>query len=141
MTLDQLLLDLGLVLARDESKAPASHMLPNLPQVPAGQIYAVALESGDSVLTQGHGWQRRKRLLLVMLYGAPPTVEGKRLLEGKLLALRTRACNDVDRHPGLRLEGLTLADAPPTLYDAETRTHYGGQRLALTYVQRTLDIP
>lgn len=136
MTLDQLLLSLGLSLALDETGAVASHLLPAaLP--PTGELYAVVSETGDSLITQGHGFQERRRLVLVMVYGGRPTGEGKRQVDLVLAHLRRRAPTEVDRHPGLRLQSLRLADAAPVAYDAKGRTHYGGQRLTLTYLQST----
>ena len=140
MTLDQLLLDLGLVLARDETKAPASHLLPS-PMPGAGQLYAVASETGDSVLSEGYGFQQRRKLVLIMVYNGLPTVEGKRLVEAMLAHLRRRVTTEVGAYPGIRLQSLTLADAAPVTYASNSRTHYGGQRLALTYIQNLNPLP
>lgn len=140
MTLDQLLLDLGLVLARDETKAVASHLLPN-PLPAAGALYAVVSETGDSLVSQGHAYQERRRLVLVMVYNGLPTAEGKRLVEAMLAHLRRRVTTEVKTFPGVRLQSLHLADAAPVTYAANSRTHYGGQRLALTYVQSLAPLP
>lgn len=132
MTLDQLLLDLGLVLTRDETKAVASHLLPS-PLPEAGKLYAVVSETGDSLVSPGYGFQVRRKLVLVMVYNGLPTMEGKRLVEALLAHLRRRVTTEVGAYPGIRLQSLALADAAPVTY--ANRTHYGGQRLALTYVQ------
>lgn len=140
MTLDQLLLDLGLKLARDEAGAVASHLLPN-PLPATGTLYAVVSETGDSLVRQGHGYQERRRLVLVMVYGAPATMAGKDQVELVLSNLRRRATTEVDRHPRIRLQSLRLADAAPVAYAGSSRTHYGGQRLALTYIQSLALMP
>ncbi|MVN88768.1 hypothetical protein GO986_18680 [Deinococcus sp. HMF7620] len=136
MTLDQLLDDFGVVLARDEAAQVVSHMVPN-PLPPTGTIYAVTSETEGSPV-QGHGFQERQRLVLVMLYGAAPTAAGKRTLDLLLAHLKARA-KEIDRHPTLRLRqgGASPADTMPTRYDSATRTHYAGQRFALTYLHRT----
>lgn len=137
MTLDQLLAQLGVALARDDTGAVASHLVPE-PLPPTGTIYAVTSDTGDSLVSQLHGAQERQRLVLVMLYGAAPTAAGKRQLDILLAHLKARA-NQVDRHPTLRLRqgGASPADGMPTRFDPATRTHYAGQRFALTYVQAT----
>jgi hypothetical protein len=136
MTLDQLLDALGVALARDDTNAVASHMVPN-PIPPVGTIYAVTSET-EGAPVQGHGFQERQRLVLVMLYGAPPTAAGKRQLDLLLAHLKARA-KEIDRHPTLRLRkgGASPADSMPTRFDSTTRTHYAGQRFALTYVHST----
>lgn len=138
MTLDQLLLDLGLVLARDETKAVASHLLPN-PLPAAGKLYAVVSETGDSLVRQGHGYQERRKLVLVMVYNGLPTMEGKRLVETMLAYLRRRVTTEVNGYPAVRLQSVRLADAAPVAY--ANLTHYGGQRLSLTYIQSLAPLP
>ncbi|AFD27734.1 hypothetical protein [Deinococcus gobiensis] len=140
MTLDQLLLDLGLKLARDEAGAVASHLLPN-PLPAAGTLYAVVSETSDSLVRQGHGYQERRRLVLVMVYNGLPTMAGRDQVELVLSNLRRRATTEVDRWPRLRLQSLRLADAAPVTYASNSRTHYGGQRLALTYIQSLAPMP
>ncbi|MBZ9752726.1 hypothetical protein K7W42_17940 [Deinococcus sp. HMF7604] len=136
MTLDQLLDSLGVRLARDDTGAVASHMVPN-PLPEPGTIYAVTSET-EGAPVQGHGFQERQRLVLVMLYGAAPNAAGKRTLDLLLAHLKARA-GEVDRHPTLRLRhgGASPADTMPTRFDRDTRTHYAGQRFALTYVHST----
>jgi hypothetical protein len=138
LTLDQLLLDLGLVLTRDETKEVASHLLPS-PLPAAGKLYAVVTETADSLLSQGHGFQQRRKLVLVMVYNGLPTAEGKRLVEAMLAHLRRRVTTEVNAYPGIRLQSLSLADAAPVAY--ANRTHYGGQRLSLTYIQSLAPLP
>ncbi len=135
MTLDQLLAQLGVALARDDTGAVASHMVPD-PLPPTGTIYAVTSDTGDSLVSQLHGAQERQRLVLVMLYGAAPTTAGKTQLDLLLAHLKRRA-GEVDRHPTLKLRrgGASPADGMPTRFDAVTRTHYAGQRFALSYLQ------
>lgn len=134
--MDQLLDQLGVHLARDDIGQVASHMVPN-PLPPTGTIYAVTSET-EGAARDGHGHQQRQRLVLVMLYGAPPTAAGKRQLDLLLAHLQTRA-KEIDRHPTLKLRtgGASPADSLPTRFDTTTRTHYAGQRFALTYVQAT----
>lgn len=140
MTLDQLLLDLGLVLTRDETKAVASHLLPS-PLPEAGKLYAVVSETGDSLVSPGYGFQVRRKLVLVMVYNGLPTMAGRDQIELVLSNLRRRVTTEVDRWPRLRLQSLRLADAAPVAYAGNSRTHYGGQRLALTYIQSLALMP
>ncbi|UQN06765.1 hypothetical protein [Deinococcus sp. QL22] len=135
--MDQLLDSLGVHLARDDTGQVASHMVPN-PLPPSGTIYAVTSGETEGAPRNGHGHQERQRLVLVMLYGAPPTAAGKRQMDLLLAHLKARA-NQVDRHPTLKLRtgGARPADSMPTRFDTATRTHYAGQRFALTYVQAT----
>lgn len=136
MTLDQLLISLGVVLARDETGAIASHRIPTpLPST----IYAVVTEQGEGPASTGHGYQERTRLVLVMLYGASGNAAGKRQLD-TLMAWLRRQATSVDRWPGLRLQRVELADATPVLYDTVTGTHYAGQRLQLTFIQNTQEV-
>jgi len=134
--LDQLLDSLGVYLARDDTGQVASHMVPN-PLPAPGSIYAVTSET-EGAPRAGHGYQQRQRLVLVMLYGAPPSAAGKRQLDLLLAHLKARA-REIDRHPTLKLRtgGASPADSLPTRFDAATRTHYAGQRFALNYVQAT----
>lgn len=140
MTLDQLLIDLGLLLARDETKAVASHLLPN-PLPEAGKLYAVVSETADSLVSPGYGFQVRRKLVLVMVYNGLPSAEGKRLVEAMLAHLRRRVTTEVTGYPGIRLQSLHLADAAPVTFAGNSRTHYGGQRLALTYIQSLAPLP
>ncbi|CAM4237901.1 hypothetical protein [Deinococcus marmoris] len=137
MTLDQLLTSLGVALARDEAGNIASHLIPT-PQ-PAG-IYAVVTEQGESETGTGYGYQERTRLVLVMLYGASGNMSGKRQLD-TLMAWFRRQASSVDRWPGLRVQRVELADATPIMFDAETNSHYAGQRLSVTFIQNTDPAP
>ncbi|MFW8627629.1 hypothetical protein [Deinococcus sp. ME38] len=135
LTLDQLLDGLGVTLARDSAGTVASHLVPD-PLPTTGTVYAVTSDTGDTLVRQGHGFQERQRLVLVMLYGAAPTTAGKGQLDILLAHLKRRA-GEIDRHPTLKLRrgGASPADGMPTRFDAATRTHYAGQRFALTYLQ------
>lgn len=126
-----------MALARDDTGAVASHLVPT-PLPPTGTVYAVTSDTGDTLVRQLHGAQERQRLVLVMLYGAAPTAAGKGQLDLLLAHLKRRA-GEIDRHPTLKLRrgGASPADGMPTRFDAATRTHYAGQRFALTYVQCT----
>lgn len=137
LTIDQLLDGLGVTLARDSAGAVASHLVPD-PLPPVGRIYAVTSDTGDTLVRQLYGAQERQRLVLVMLYGAAPTTAGKTQLDLLLAHLKRRA-GEIDRHPTLKLRrgGASPADGMPTRFDPATRTHYAGQRFALTYVQVT----
>lgn len=136
MTLDQLLTQLGVVLARDETGIVASHLVPTpLPRT----IYAVVTEQSGGLEIQGHGFQARTRLCLVMFYGAAGTVAGKQQLT-TLLAWFRRQASSIDRWPGLRLQSVHLADDSPVTFDAATNQHYAGQRLQLTFIQNTQEV-
>ncbi len=133
MTLDDLLLDLGLLIAKDGTGAYNSARPPNpLPAV--GTLYAVTQVTGDAPKTQLHGGrQDRTRLILISVYGSPDTAAGRRQLDIVMAHLRVRA-KEIDRHLGIRVRECRAADATPDQRDATTSTRYAHQRIALDYL-------
>ena len=140
-TIDDLLTSLGVQLARDSSGAVLSNNPPN-PLPALGTLYAIVTETAGNGQRPGSSQQERRRLVLVMVYGAAGTAAGRQQLTTLLGHLRRRLPAEVDRHPGIRVQrgGVTLADEAPITYDPVTKTHYGGQRVVLTYIQNTTPI-
>lgn len=133
MTLDDLLLDLGLRLARDAAGQVNSAAPPN-PLPPVGTLYAVTQVTGDNLRAQLHGGaQDRTRLILVSVYGAPDTAAGRWQLEAVMAHLRHRA-RTIDRHRGIRVREVRAVDATPDQRDGPTGTRYAHQRIALDYL-------